>query len=57
MYGYEIPFLIEIALCDFGLCGYIDKTCSLPTYKENRYHDTAHISAFPSACDISLLAN
>ncbi len=33
-------------------CGYIDKTCSLPTYNENRYRDTAHISEYPSACDI-----
>ena len=28
--GHKVPFSIEIALCDFGLTGYLNKTCSLP---------------------------
>ena len=44
--------MIEIALCDFGLAGSINKSCSLPQYNENRYRDIANISNFPCACDI-----
>lgn len=50
--GYEVPFFIDIALCDFGLTGYIDKSCSLPQYNGNRYRDTENISKYPAACDI-----
>lgn len=28
--GHKVPFVIEIALCDFGLAGYLNKSCSLP---------------------------
>jgi len=28
--GHKVPFVIEIALCDFGLAGYLNKVCSLP---------------------------
>ena len=50
--GHKVPFVIEIALCDFGLAGYLNKSCSLPQYNENRYRDTENISTFPAACDI-----
>ena len=46
------PYIIEIALCDFGLTGYINKQCSLPKYNPNRYRDSDNINVCPAACDI-----
>ena len=47
-----IPFIIEIALCDFGMSGHIDKLFSLPNYTGNKYRDNNNIKNYAEACDI-----
>jgi serine/threonine protein kinase len=49
---YNANYIIEIALCDFGMMGYLDKVCSLPKYNPNRYRDSDNINDFAAACDI-----
>ena len=49
----DLPkFLIDVALCDFGMTGYIRKDCSLPRYEVNDYRDVKNIQKYPEACDI-----
>ena len=47
-----IPFIIEVAICDFGMSGHIDKLFSLPNYASNKYRDNTNIKDFPESCDI-----
>ena len=50
--NFNIPFIFEIALCDFGMSGYINKDFSLPGYSDNKYRDAKNIKDFAEACDI-----
>ena len=34
------------------MAGYINKSCSLPDYSNNKYRDIKNINLWPVACDI-----